>query len=361
MREVEEIAGVNQDAAAFEQVEHDRLLRPGRRDPRHGAPSPVGRQETDGGMAFGDPPDHCVVGPHPRRDPRGRLRPRLEQRARRGLHRRGDRQVRVGDQLQSGQRPVDRRPGTAGHHPRQLELRQADRLRETAETERQHLLRPVEHARAGSGAVQRIRAEHFVGDQRQAVLAAQRHHRVELARRHERAGRVVRVHQQDRPRARGQAAPEAAEIDLPPAVETERVRRRADRFEPGQMLEQRIARPGRHHRVAGVAQQLEQVAVRLAGARGQRHLLRRHGAAGTRQVRRDRFAGGRQAERRRPARPVFRIKQGQPRIRRRQPRPCRVRFGQVDQIGPPGPEAGGGARYPVGGEVGRYAGREHAL
>ena len=63
------------------------------------------------------------------------------------------------------------------------------------------------------------------------------------------------------------------DVDPPRAVILERVRNRRHRFERGQVLEQRIARVRHQHRVAGIAQQLEQQCVGFAGARRQRHAI----------------------------------------------------------------------------------------
>jgi hypothetical protein len=66
---------------------------------------------------------------------------------------------------------------------------------------------------------------------------------------------------------------ERREVEVPLAVVHERVAPRLDRLELGEELEQRIARARHQHLVAGVAEQLEQERVRLAGARVQQDAL----------------------------------------------------------------------------------------
>jgi hypothetical protein len=97
---------------------------------------------------------------------------------------------------------------------------------------------------------------------------------IELLLGDERPGRVVRRYEQQRASTRADRALDAGQVDRPGAVVLQVVGNRGHEIEPCQVLEQRIARLGDEHFVAGAREQLEQQRVRLAGARGQ------HDAAG---------------------------------------------------------------------------------
>ncbi len=104
----------------------------------------------------------------------------------------------------------------------------------------------------------------------------------------------------NRPGPGRDGAGQRVNVDGPPAVVIERVRKRPDAVERRQVLEQRIAGAGHQHLVARVAQQLEEEAVGLARAGGQddaggievdavpegveRHRLTRHQQAARRRV-----------------------------------------------------------------------------
>ena len=77
--------------------------------------------------------------------------PLFEQPLRGDLHGRADGQIRVGDQLEPHQRALQHRAGAAERHPAKLQLRQASRLRQPAEADRQHV-RLLDDVRAAPGA-----------------------------------------------------------------------------------------------------------------------------------------------------------------------------------------------------------------
>ena len=165
-------------------------------------------------------------------------------------------------------------------------------LRQPAEAERQHVGAGAARDVAVGRRVERIVGEHFVADERQLVAAAD-----------------VRQARRDRPRCRnepvglfgdttsmrayaiGRGASHRVDVDAPRRRDTRaRTASRVDRFEPRQVLEQRIARLRHQHLVAGIAQQLEQQRVRLAGARRQRHAIGGDDDAAAAEVGGDRLA-----------------------------------------------------------------------
>ena len=81
-------------------------------------------------------------------------------------------------------------------------------------------------------------------------------------------------------------------IDLPSFVKLEREVVQLDQLQRGEMFEQRIRRLRRQHRIAGIAEQLEEKRIRLARRRGDDDVVRI-----ARQLARDRLARGRDAER----------------------------------------------------------------
>ena len=95
-------------------------------------------------------------------------------------------------------------------------------------------------------------------------------HRVELRVGHHRTGRIVRADHDDgaHPSAPSLLA-QVLHVELPSAVKLETVMLEGHAVEIGQVLDQRIARPRRQHRIARIAQQLEQQRIRLARAGGQ--------------------------------------------------------------------------------------------
>ena len=85
---------------------------------------------------------------------------------------------------------------------------------------------------------------------------------------------VARAHDHDRARPRCERGFERRDVEMPFAVVRERVAAQLDRLELCEELEERIARARHEHLVAGVAEQLEQERVRLAGARVRQDALR---------------------------------------------------------------------------------------
>jgi len=155
--------------------------------------------------------------------------------------------------------------GSARHDPRQLQLREAAALRKAAEGEGQ----------AGFPCGERLRVlvrgqreveEHFVDDQGdrgtvRAVAQSLGGRGIDPG-----AGGVVRVHEEGG--ARTHRDPGLGGAGLPPAVRVERKAGGAHALERRQVLEERVGRRGHEHRVAGIAEELEQEAVRLARRRG---------------------------------------------------------------------------------------------
>ncbi len=169
-------------------------------------------------------------------------------------------------------------------NPSELDLRQRDRLRQPSEPEGQ--CRP---SRAGAGIPDRpslpiegVVGKHLVEDQRGFPRRAPPVYVVQLARGEDRAGGVVRTDGKQRPCFLCPLTVHALKVHVPPPVVVERVAPRPDPVERRQMLEERVARRRDEHGLrAGIAEELEQQRVRLAGARGHCDVLRRnlHAAA----------------------------------------------------------------------------------
>ena len=134
-------------------------------------------------------------------------------------------------------------------------------------------------------------------------------------------------------RAAGDRLGHAAEVDVPDTIERQPVADRDDPFETRQVLEQRVARLGNQHGVSGVAAELEQEAVRLAGAGGEHHALRIDRDAGAGVVGGDRGARARLPQRRRVVgRDRGPGQRGGDRlVRIGEPDAGRVRLGQVER------------------------------
>jgi hypothetical protein len=105
------------------------------------------------------------------------------------------------------------------------------------------------------------------------VLGGQRGEACQGLLAQERAGGVVGVDDDDGAGA-GQRGLDAGEVHLPVAGVAKLVAPHAQRLEAGQVLEEGIAGLGDQHRVARIAEQLEEVRVRFAGAGGQDHARR---------------------------------------------------------------------------------------
>ena len=180
------------------------------------------------------------------------------------------------------------------------------------------------------GAVDPVIGEHFIANQRnisgRGDLAQQR----EIIAVQERPGRIVRRHHQDRAHAIAHRAPHRVDVDAPRAVIFEPVRNGVNRLEPRQVLEQRIAWMRHQDLIAGIAQQLEQQRVGLAGARGERHPVGGNDDAAAAEVGGHGGAGRPHAQRLRIVLERARIRERQQEIRRiGEAHTGRVRFGQV--------------------------------
>ena len=155
---------------------------------------------------------------------------RVEQLRRCHLHRRADRQERVGNQLERRRAPRARSaagPPTTIHPsltcgrpsdfdaPPRVNVSTSARARQIGDRR---------------SAVERVVGEHLVDDQRPAALAAQRRQAARASRaRDVRAGGIVRRHDAARARVSAGARGHAVEVDLPAAVVLEVVRTRRAR------------------------------------------------------------------------------------------------------------------------------------
>ena len=79
-------------------------------------------------------------------------------------------------------------------------------------------------------------------------------------------GRIIRIHQHEGARPRGNRLFQSVKIEIPAVVVEQAVVPHGHGFERGQIFEQWIRRPGHQNFVAGVAQQLEDPGIRFAGA-----------------------------------------------------------------------------------------------
>ena len=171
---VEKVSGVRQHAVASRAATGPAPLR--RRSPARGARHTI------------RPPPRAPCSPtrltHSRRGA-GSWRPhasgsarepraRLQEPGSRLLHRRRDRQVRISGEFQPRERLIDQRGWSRRSDPRQLGLRQTDRLRQPAESERQTRVAPASGMPASADLRQLVIDEDFVGDDRRAARRRQR-------------------------------------------------------------------------------------------------------------------------------------------------------------------------------------------
>ena len=112
----------------------------------------------------------------------------------------------------------------------------------------------------------------LIHDEREVELPAQPRQLLGLPRLGKVAGRVVRVHQHDGPRLRGDGPPESLRLDLPAVVVDERNGPDAHIVKHRQEVEKRIARLRHQDLASRIAKQPEKEAVGLAGAGGQHDL-----------------------------------------------------------------------------------------
>ena len=88
------------------------------------------------------------------------------------------------------------------------------------------------------------------------------------------ASGIIGVHDDDGPGARGDAAAQRLEVEVPAMIVEKLVGNQPHIIQLGQKVEQRIARLANQHLVAGIAEQPEEKAVGLAGAGGEKDLFR---------------------------------------------------------------------------------------
>ncbi|MGC4122380.1 MAG: hypothetical protein QM765_48925 [Myxococcales bacterium] len=156
-----------------------------------------------------------------------------------------------------------------------LELGRRSDLRSAAEGEGERLVLN-EHARGAPG--RRLEpevGEDLVAQQGEAAFRAQAGQERELFALQVRAGGVVRAHGDQRARPRPHRLPERFAVQVPLAVVAERIASGDGGLQRGEVAEERIAGLGDQHLVTGVAQELEEVGVRLAGRRGDHDAVER--------------------------------------------------------------------------------------
>ena len=147
------------------------------------------------------------------------------------------------------------------------------------------------------GRHQEIVAEHFVAHQRETARCTERVQFAGLAAREDRACGVVRADGQHGTRARIRDGPELVHVQRPPAVVLEPVRADGDAVQSREVLEQRVAWSRHEHRIARIAQQLEQQRVAVAAACREDDPTRRHSNRSPRVICGDRLARTVEAER----------------------------------------------------------------
>ena len=135
----------------------------------------------------------------------------------------------------------------------------------------------------------------------------------------------------------------------------EPVRLQSDRFEPCQMIEQRIARHGHEHTVAGIAQDLEEIRVALTAARGQEDTVGRDSDAATRVIGSNRFARISESARVRIVGDQIDVGEHRVEVGIREARSSRIRLCQIDHVPAAAPRGIHRARERCRGEVGRHA------
>ena len=126
--------------------------------------------------------------------------------------------------------------------------------------------------------VRRVAGEDLVGDERHAA----RLQLVPLGAAQVVPGRIVRIDDEDRARR----AVDRREVDGPVRLARDAVRREPHAVERGEVPEERIARLGHGDDVARIAQELEEVGVRLARRRADDDVVGRNAHLGA-----DRLAG----------------------------------------------------------------------
>ena len=213
------------------------------------------------------------------------------------LHRGVHGEKGIGDDLQSIEGGYAFRAG--GDDPGSFHLGQAGDLAQAADNEYGHAFEAGCETgdMIGMSRNKAVVEEDFIDDKREVVFAADAGEFVRLPAPGEVAGGIVGVHEDDGAGVGRDGAAEAFGLDLPAMVVNQRSRAQADIVEDGEEIEQRIARLRDDNVAARIAQQPEQVAVRLAGAGGEDDLIGSDRDAVGTVVRAHRFAGGKEPAR----------------------------------------------------------------
>ena len=213
----------------------------------------------------------------------------------RGVHDGGSRREEgVGDQFEGGERGGGLAAGAGNRYPAELRLRQAELFREAVQHEGEHIVL-AEEGHPPLARLERKIVEDFVGDDREAALAAELRHGRELVGVDIGARGIVRIDEDDGLGALAvgsvQEFFQRGEVDRPAAgmAVFEPIPRRAHRFQRSEMIEERVAGPRHQNGVAGVAEQLEEVRVSLRGRGAKEHAFGVGKPAGGREAVRDRF------------------------------------------------------------------------
>src|ERR1700691_2582119 len=104
--------------------------------------------------------------------------------------------------------------------------------------------------------------------------------------------RIVRVDQRNGSSTRGYAAAQRLQVQMPAMIVEELIGNQPHVVQPGQEIEQRVAGLADQHLFARVAEQPEQEAVGLAGAGGEKDLIRIYRSSMVAVIEADRLAGG---------------------------------------------------------------------
>src|ERR1700722_17616828 len=114
----------------------------------------------------------------------------------------------------------------------------------------------------------------LIHDQRQAVFATQCCQCVTVRWAREVSCGIVRVNDHDGPGVGRHAATQRIQVQMPAMIVKELIGHQPHIVQPGQKIKERVARLADQHLVAGIAEQAEEEAVRLAGASSENDLLR---------------------------------------------------------------------------------------
>jgi hypothetical protein len=257
---------VDDDAVALKQIEHELLFRARRRHAHDRRPPAVGSQHRHGGRGRRETAQRGVVGADPIEDRRADAGTPVEQPARRRLHRRRNRQVGVGDELEAIERFGHEVRRAVERDPSELHLWEPGGLRQAPEPRRQAGRLPQRGGLVDRRA-QRIVPEDFVDDERGAARGAAIRQLGRVASGQRGSRRIVRADGQHRACVRRPRPIQRVDVDRPRAVIVQRVAPLGDAVEPDEVFEERVARDRRQHGGrAGVAEQLEEDGIRFTRA-----------------------------------------------------------------------------------------------